>query len=59
MGMREISFEFRGTARNGPVQDFLKQYLDSLDDTPLMLSRETFERRLPKVFCSIEAVQHE
>ncbi len=58
LDVEEIHFEFRPTERNGPLQDFLKHYFNTLDNAPLVLLRETFTQKVPRIFANIEEVNH-
>lgn len=56
-GVDEITFDFTATARNGPMQDFLKVFTDSLQ-TPVTLTKDTFCAQAPKLFHQIEVGVH-
>ena len=50
----EISFDFKATDRNGPLQEFLTQFLRSPLTPHVALSRTTCLERLPKLFHRVE-----
>ncbi|HEY7336656.1 MAG TPA: HAD-IIIC family phosphatase [Bryobacteraceae bacterium] len=49
-GVREISFDFAATPRNGPLQDFFAAILGSRPEGPVILSREDFEKKCPPLY---------
>ncbi len=53
-GLREIRFHFRPTEKNGPIQTFFKEYDLNPEDSMLVLKREEFKKKTPKLYHSIE-----
>lgn len=51
----EISFDFKPTDRNGPLQEFFAELLGSAPSPPVTLSRTPCLERLPKLFHRVEA----
>jgi FkbH-like protein len=54
LAVQAIRFEFLATERNGPLQDFLRYYLDSPDGRLETLSLEIFGKKSPKLFAALE-----
>ncbi len=55
----EIVFHFRGTARNGPLREFMAALLIAPpSDGELALSRETFAARRPALFHQVRKAVH-
>ena len=50
----EISFDFKPTDRNGPLQEFFAELLGSAPSPHVTLSRTTCLERLPKLFHRVE-----
>jgi FkbH-like protein len=50
----EISFDFKPTDRNGPLQEFFAELLGSAPSAHLTLSRTTCLERLPRLFHRVE-----
>jgi len=50
----EISFDFKPTDRNGPLQEFFAELLGSAPSAHLRLSRTTCLERLPRLFHRVE-----
>jgi FkbH-like protein len=53
----EIRFAYRATSRNGPLQEFLAQILDSVAEEDCRLSRESFYQKAPALFHRVEEVE--
>jgi FkbH-like protein len=51
----EISFDFKPTDRNGPLQEFFAELLGSAPSPPVTFSRTACLERLPKLFHRVEA----
>ena len=50
----EVAFDFKPTARNGPLQEFFADLLGSAPSPPVTLSRAAILERLPKLFQRVE-----
>jgi hypothetical protein len=53
----EIRFAYRATNRNGPLQEFLAQILDSAAGEDCRLSRESFYHKAPALFHRVEEAE--
>jgi FkbH-like protein len=52
----ELVFDLRVTSRNGPLVEFIQQFVDSSVESNLRLSRATFLRKVPKMPHYVEEV---
>ena len=57
-GADQITLDFLPTARNGPLQDYLKSLCESALATPVSLTKEGFLARIPPLFHRIEVNSH-
>jgi FkbH-like protein len=56
-GAERILLDFKETPRNGPLRDFLRTFVDQgLLETPLVLTRERFQSRIPHLHHSVRIV---
>jgi FkbH-like protein len=55
---KRISFEYSMTARNGPMGDFLRSFIDTPLDTSATLAKEDFSGRLPELSHRVEVSVH-
>lgn len=53
-GANQIMFDFLPTARNGPLQDYLKGLVDCVLSAPVSLTKERFLARIPPLFHRVE-----
>ena len=53
-GASEITFDFKSTDRNGPLQEFFKEVLGHAPGLQVTLSRATFLEKRPKLFHRVE-----
>jgi FkbH-like protein len=58
LGAVRISFEYLPTARNGPMQDFLKSLSGTLLHASVSLAKEDFFARAPQLFHRVEVSVH-
>jgi hypothetical protein len=52
-GVREIAFDFRPTAKNGPIQDFLSGLLNEPPAPGARLTQKAFETACPPLYHSV------
>lgn len=57
LDVAEIELEYRETARNGPVREFLSQFVDMESAGPIRIDRETFMNEKPKLSHKIKGVR--
>ncbi|HWN10317.1 MAG TPA: HAD-IIIC family phosphatase [Pyrinomonadaceae bacterium] len=57
LDLAEIELEYSATARNGPVREFLSQFLDTETTGPFRIQRETFMNRKPSLAHKIKEVR--
>lgn len=53
-GAEEIAFDYQGTERNGPLQDFFKELLKAQPAPPLRISRSHFSEHAPPLFHQVK-----
>lgn len=53
-GVDEIVFDFKPTAKNGPLQDFLSNLLGHAATSESRLPRDVFEAKCPKLYHSVQ-----
>jgi FkbH-like protein len=49
-GAETIAFDFSGTPKNKPIADFLRDLLDEEPANGVVLTREKFNEKLPKLY---------
>jgi len=49
-GVDTIDFQFKSTAKNGPMRDFLTAIMGKTPDCPCFLSREIFDKYCPSLY---------
>ncbi len=52
-GTEQIYFDFKTTAKNGPISDFLAHFSESSNDGPVSIGRKLFETKCPKLYHKI------
>jgi FkbH-like protein len=57
-GAIEITFDYRATARNGPLQEFFTQLTGSPPSPDLKISRLMFFEGAPDLFHAVEEINH-
>jgi FkbH-like protein len=57
LGPDEIVFDFVGTSRNGPLQEFLESLLGKKPERPAALTREEFSLRCPSLFHRVAGLE--
>ena len=53
-GVAEIALDFQRTERNGPLQEFLAEFLGAAPEQPFTLSREAFADKCPPLFHTVK-----
>jgi len=55
----EIEFDFQPTERNIPLQEFLKSFFDEDLSGTLVLPKEVFTQRCPKLYHHFEIIRND
>jgi FkbH-like protein len=54
----EIEFEYEATERNGPLQEFLAEFVKAPLQPGMRLTKEQFDERVPQLFHHVERVAY-
>jgi FkbH-like protein len=57
-GVDEIEFEYQTTDRNGPLQEFLTEFVKTPLQPGMRLTKEQFDGRVPQLFHHVERVAY-
>lgn len=55
-GVDELRFTYKPTERNGPIREFLAALTGEVPDGEVVLTRDRFRQRCPKLFQRVEAI---
>jgi FkbH-like protein len=58
-GVERVAFDFRPTAKNGPLREFAARFLGAEPDGPFTLSRGRFQRLCPPLYHRVEETTNE
>ena len=58
LGADELSFDYKSTPRNGPLQEFFAELLERPPAPGVRLSKEHFAARVPPLFHRVEKTDH-